>query len=66
MVLLAKIYYNEKQRRQKICDGEKSSGDFMKKILVIEDENAINDLICINLEIAGYEPIPFLDRKSVV
>ncbi len=33
----------------------------MKKILVIEDEIAINDLICMNLEIAGYQPIPFLD-----
>ncbi len=33
----------------------------MKKILVIEDEIAINDLICLNLEIAGYQPIPFLD-----
>lgn len=28
----------------------------MKKILVIEDEAAINDLICMNLEIAGYCP----------
>ncbi len=37
----------------------------MKKILVIEDENAINDLICINLEIAGYEPIPFFDGEEV-
>lgn len=33
----------------------------MYRILVIEDENAINDLICMNLEIAGYEPVPFLD-----
>lgn len=33
----------------------------MKKILVIEDEIAINDLICMNLEIAGYQPAPFLD-----
>ena len=33
----------------------------MKKILVIEDEIAINDLICMNLEIAGYQPVPFLD-----
>ena len=32
----------------------------MKKILVIEDEAAINDLICMNLEIAGYAAIPFL------
>ena len=33
----------------------------MKKILVIEDETAINDLICMNLEIAGYEPAAFFD-----
>ena len=33
----------------------------MKKILVIEDETAINDLICMNLEVAGYEPTPFFD-----
>lgn len=33
----------------------------MKKILVIEDETAINELICMNLEIAGYKPIPFFD-----
>ena len=33
----------------------------MKRILVIEDEAAINDLICMNLEIAGYEPAPFFD-----
>lgn len=33
----------------------------MKRILVIEDEAAINDLICMNLEVAGYEPAPFFD-----
>lgn len=36
----------------------------MKKILVIEDEAAINDLICMNLEIAGYEPVPFFDGEE--
>lgn len=35
----------------------------MKKILVIEDEAAINDLICMNLEIAGYDAIPFFDGE---
>ena len=29
-------------------------------ILVIEDEEAINDLICMNLEAVGYHPVPFL------
>lgn len=32
-----------------------------ERILVIEDEEAINDLICINLEVAGYEAVPFYD-----
>jgi len=36
----------------------------MKKILVIEDENAINDLICMNLEVAGYDPAPFFDGEE--
>lgn len=36
----------------------------MEKILVIEDETAINDLICMNLEIADYEPIPFFDGEQ--
>lgn len=31
------------------------------KILVIEDEEHINELICLNLETAGYEPVPFYD-----
>ena len=31
------------------------------RILVIEDEAAINDLICMNLEVAGYETDSFLD-----
>ena len=36
----------------------------MRKILVIEDEIAINDLICMNLEIAGYKPCPFFDGEE--
>ena len=36
----------------------------MKKILVIEDEIAINELICMNLEVAGYEPVPFFDGEE--
>lgn len=31
------------------------------KILVIEDDNSISELICMNLEAAGYMPIPILD-----
>ena len=33
----------------------------MKKILVIEDKTAINNLICMNLEITGYDPVVFFD-----
>ncbi|WP_283683899.1 response regulator transcription factor [Parablautia sp. Marseille-Q6255] len=35
-----------------------------ERILVIEDEDAINDLICMNLEVAGYESQPFFDGKE--
>lgn len=31
------------------------------KILVIEDDNSISELICMNLEAAGYEAFPILD-----
>lgn len=31
------------------------------RILVIEDDNSISELICMNLEAAGYEAIPILD-----
>ena len=31
------------------------------KILVVEDDSSISELICMNLEAAGYEPIPFTD-----
>lgn len=34
-------------------------------ILVIEDEEAINDLICMNLEAVGYHPMPFFDGDRV-
>ena len=35
-----------------------------KRILVIEDEAAIRDLICMNLEVAGYETVVFGDRDE--
>ena len=31
------------------------------KILVIEDDTAISELLCMNLEAAGYEPLPVFD-----
>ena len=34
-------------------------------ILVIEDEEAINDLICMNLEAVGYHTVPFFDGGRV-
>lgn len=34
------------------------------RILIIEDEKAINDLIAINLQAAGYETISFLDGEE--
>ena len=36
-----------------------------KRILVIEDEAAIRDLICMNLEVAGYETVVFGDGIEV-
>ena len=36
-----------------------------KRILVIEDEAAIRDLICMNLEVAGYETAAFGDGIEV-
>lgn len=34
------------------------------KILVIEDDAVISELICMNLEAAGYEPVPVFDGIS--
>ena len=33
-------------------------------ILVIEDEEAINDLICMNLEAPDYQTVPCLDGEA--
>lgn len=33
----------------------------MSRILVIEDEIAINKMLCLNLSITGHEPIPLYD-----
>lgn len=35
------------------------------RILVIEDDGAISELICMNLEAAGYEPFPVYDGLEV-
>ncbi|WWR16561.1 response regulator transcription factor [Lachnospiraceae bacterium JLR.KK008] len=34
------------------------------KLLVIEDDNAISELICMNLEAAGYQPWPVRDGRE--
>ena len=34
------------------------------RILVIEDERSISELICMNLEVTGYEAIPFYDGAA--
>jgi len=31
------------------------------RILVVEDDSSISELVCMNLEAAGYEPLPFMD-----
>lgn len=37
----------------------------VNRILVVEDDTAISELICMNLEVAGYEVLPVLDGDSV-
>lgn len=34
------------------------------RILVIEDEITINDLICMNLEVSGYDAVSYLDGEE--
>ena len=41
----------------------RKAGNTMK-ILVIEDDVVISELICMNLEAAGYEPLPAFDGIS--
>lgn len=38
----------------------------MSKILVAEDETAINKLICMNLNITGYETVSMPDGQAVL
>lgn len=37
----------------------------VNRILVVEDDTAISELICMNLEVAGYEVVPVLDGNCV-
>lgn len=38
----------------------------MSKILVAEDETAINKMICMNLNITGYETVSMQDGQEVL
>ena len=38
----------------------------MRRIFVIEDEEAISQLICMNLSVAGYEAVPAMDGKAAL
>ncbi|MBR1391412.1 MAG: response regulator transcription factor [Lachnospiraceae bacterium] len=38
----------------------------MSKLLIIEDELAINKMLCLNLGITGYETIPLMDGQEVL
>ena len=38
----------------------------MKRILVVEDDEAINKLICMNLAVAGYQPAPVFDGAEAL
>ena len=38
----------------------------MSKILVVEDETAINRMLCMNLDIVGYETAAFFDGRQLL
>lgn len=38
----------------------------MHRIFVIEDDEAISRLLCMNLSIAGYEPVPAMDGQEAL
>ena len=38
----------------------------MRRIFVVEDDEAINKLICMNLNVAGYETVPALDGAEAL
>jgi DNA-binding response OmpR family regulator len=44
--------------------GKKAGVNMKTKILVIEDDTAISELICMNLEAAGYDPVPLFDGEE--
>ena len=38
----------------------------MYRIFVVEDDEAISRLLCMNLSIAGYEPVPAMDGQEAL
>lgn len=38
----------------------------MSKILIVEDELAINKMLCLNLGVTGYETVPLMDGQEVL
>lgn len=44
----------------------KMGGECVKQILVVEDDEAINKLICMNLSVAGYRPTPVYDGTEAL
>lgn len=50
--------------RDRIPASEEMRKRMEKRILVIEDDEAIHDLICMNLEMAGYELRAFMDGRE--
>lgn len=55
------VCYNKIERGRKKKEGNGADRMSRGKILVIEDEESINALICMNLEAAGYETVSFGD-----
>ena len=39
---------------------------FVYRVFVIEDDEAISRLLCMNLSIAGYEPVPAMDGQEAL
>ena len=40
--------------------------EIMAKILIVEDEKAINDLLKLNLEMVGHQCVPALTGKEAI
>lgn len=54
-------YGGECRQAESVGNRLRARGENEMKILVIEDDSSISELICMNLEAAGYEPYPLYD-----